>query len=81
MLLKLQINNQLSFGAIWTQKRPKASRGMPWSVGFEISQAWSANPPQMAPDRQIKEMTVMAGSSYLLMDCWWWQSPPHSSHI
>lgn len=49
---------------------------MPRSVGFEISQAWSANPPQMVPDRQIKEMTVMAGSSYLLMDCWWWQSPP-----
>lgn len=55
-------------------KRPRATRGISWSVGSLISQAWSPNPPQMAPDGQIKQLTGMADGSHLLMHCYWWQS-------
>lgn len=66
----------MSTGAIWTDlaKRPRASRGISRSVGSLISQAWSPNPPQMAPDGQIKQLTGLADGSYLLMHCCWWRS-------
>lgn len=59
---------------------PRVSCGISRSVGSLISQAKSPNPPQMAPDGQIKQLTRMADSSYLLMHCCWWKSHiPHTS--
>lgn len=53
-------------------KKPKASRGISRSAGSLISKAWNPNPPQMAPDGQIKQLPATADSSYLQMHCCWW---------